>query len=194
MSDYPGNIAFYMKYFKYVPNIEGRFHNFSDPADEYPDLTAMKQVMLSQGKIVYISHRSTAEYWIKEESMEDGKLKYHFSKEKFNPSSTAIYYKKSCFFKEYLNRALLLIMDMYINMIIEKTDGIEGEIKSALEKSAKLEEQQFIQLGHLSALFTFTFCLVILAMLTLFVELAYARNYPRFKNSRNALVPEIIIM
>ena len=42
------------------------------------------------------------------------KFKYYFSREKFDPLILVLYHKKSLFFTEYLNRAILLQIAMYM--------------------------------------------------------------------------------
>ena len=184
ISDYPSTTEYYIDYFgKSGIDIKDRLYEPKQVIDDDLALAALKQVKKSKGQLVYFEGEGFANYYIKKYSLEGGsKHKYYFSKEQFDPSFSVLYFTTPCYFSEYLNRAILLFRDMYIDELIDDRYDVTSDIQGNLKAIRPPTDYGLIQLKHLVTAATIIGGVGVVSLLSLITEIVYNYVKERFAN------------
>ena len=147
----PSSISYFLEYFEDVKDIDDRrYYSDEIKRSNYPTVEALDHVMSSKGEVVYFGTAEDARYEIDSYGLEENTThKYYYSKTQFDPHFTVLYYRPPCFFREHLNRAILVLEAMNIHEI-EYLDYIRlDDIRAAMSKPVPPTDYGLIQLEHL---------------------------------------------
>ena len=181
ISDWPSNTKFYIDYFrKSAIDIKDRLYIPNEIIDDDPHVAALKHVKESNGQIVYFETEVNAKAVIDAHSLEaNSEVKYYFSKEKFSPSFSVLYYATPCYYSEYLNRAILVMQDMYIDGLAGRDYDRTNFIRARLKETPPPTDYGLIQLKHLITAAKIIGGVCSLSHISLVVEIIY--NYVKEK-------------
>ena len=177
MSDYHSNNDYYLKYFEYVENIKGRFYNSTTVLNaSRPSLAALKEVMSEKGTVVFFKNKDIVEFYIAEYDLESNTdLKYYYSKETFDPLFMALYFRKSCYFSEHLNRAILRLRSMYIQVILSNQYTATFTTKSKVQNLPQPSVDGLIKLEHLVTAGVIIGGVCFVSLISFITEILYMR-------------------
>ena len=141
----------YLNYFKHVENFQKRLYTpTQENTADHQAVAALKQVRASQGQVVLFANRGFAEFYINTDGLKEGGGRgFYISKQTFKPFFQVLYCKEPCYFSEHINRAILLMRDMYINILIEDRYYMVTNIRAKLVETSPLVDIGLIQLQHL---------------------------------------------
>ena len=186
VSDWPTNKALFMKYFENVENIEGRYY-YPDVESEYgnPTLKALDYVLQTEGQVVYFSNEGSIKAELDRSGLgSDSDRKFYYSKQKFKPGLSVLYRKKSLYYKEYLNRAIMLCTAWGIINMQGRDFSRLDTIKARLTEKIPPRDLGLIELKHSLTAVMIISGVGVLGILTFFIELIYYHTKKRTFQSR----------
>ena len=137
---------------------------------------ALRELMRNPDDYVFLDSERASNYFIEKYALEaNTSRKYWFSKERFNPSFTVMFYKKDCYFKDALNMAIMTIQELGLNTYHWDAHAMPGLVKNAVANPEPPTKADYLKFNHiLIPNLIFIGCLIV-ALVTLVLEILYWR-------------------
>ena len=174
VSGYEPLTRFWFIYFDDVLDIKERHEEVAGPDGPWP--AALRELLQNPDDYVFLDSEIASNYFIEKFALEANTTrKYWFSKERFNPTFTVMYYKKGCYFKDALNMAIMTIQELGLSTYHWEANEMPGIVANAVANPEPPTKIDYLKFEHLLVPnLIFTGCLLV-ALIALGLEILYWR-------------------
>ena len=150
ISNYEGHTLRWREFFGHVGKINETYMEFPQKFGEPHHLESLRLVMANPDKYVYLYPPEAVTFDIYKYDLEKNERKFYFSKERFRASSTMLYYKKNCYFKEALNAAMMRVQALGLDKHHDTGYKMLTKIRSSLRNPEPPTPIDYVKMKHLT--------------------------------------------